>query len=571
MKLSISCLEGRETCARHQGRDLHLSSFSGAADAVGSAKRSIFGTWASVTPYHLLSLYLSEGHTRRVSGAFADDENFVKRAGALRRALWQHATTMTVPFTGALILIVGLCLVFVSPKLLYGAMIIAIPFTATAVLNLQFGGEEKGVMAWFFLGALWVLREAVSGVPPWRKTGWLRTRRARRALLAFLGAVIASLCVPLVLNGTVWVPVMDALTTTAVSQAIKLSSFDVTQAVYLCFGIVLTILIAAENCAPGRFLQTVKLYVGSCAMLAAWGVFQFWCYFTGHRYPAFIFNNSLTKSALGYKQTITLGSESIVRISSGALEPSVLASELLIGFVVLLLSRSFSRPLFSQRWDDIALALITVALILSTSTTAYAGMLGALLVVGIASWRAGESGKLYFVLVGLAIAAGIIAITVIPLVSHVAAIVGPSKLEEFSGLQRFGSIPLAARDFLRFPILGVGWHNVLCWDWIFLILANTGLAGFLAFIWFLYPVLSRLWFSAQSDCRIAAIALATMAFILILAEAGVGLEYAAGYDWLFFGLGASAAALTGIENSQVANRVAARSGRALPPQTEQIS
>jgi len=113
---------------------------------------------------------------------------------------------MTIPITGALILVLGAGFFLFRPRLLYPATILAIPFTATAVVNFGWTNEvssgERSLTAWWFFCALWICREAISAVPPWHRAGWFATRRARHGLFAFLGAVLVSLSVPLALGGT---------------------------------------------------------------------------------------------------------------------------------------------------------------------------------------------------------------------------------------------------------------------------------------------------------------------------------------------------------------------------------
>jgi len=356
-------------------------------------------------------------------------------------------------------------------------------------------------------------------------------------LLAFLGAVIASLAVPLILNGTSWVPSPDPTTTATVP--LQFSFYNVTQTAYLAFGIVLGILIAAENCHLSKLLYTMRLYVGSCVFAAGWGLFQFWCNLTGRTYPSYLFNNSKTASALGYKETLTLAMGSMTRVSSVALEPSVFAEEILLALVVLLVSMTLNRPVFSKKWDRTAVVLIVAALVVSTSTTAYAGMFFALIAAGVALRRARKPTKRYFILAGTAAGLGVLVIALAPLLGQLASTVILYKLHSGSGLVRLHSVTLAAQDFLSYPILGAGWHSVDCWDLVLLIMANTGIVGLLAFAYFLFPVFKGLWVSAGKGKGTAVVLLATVGLAVILAEAA-GLTYSAGYDWLFFGLGAGA-------------------------------
>lgn len=444
---------------------------------------------------------------------------------------------MSVPITGALIAVLGLWLFCFSPRLLYGAMIISIPFSATAVANLGSAVEGKGIAAWLFLGTLWVIRDGASRLPVWRKQGWLLTHRARWALLGFLGAVVVSLSVPLVLNGTAWLPDPDALGTQTV--AIQFSFYNVTQTGYLAFGVLLTILTAAENCRTSRLFYTLRLYVGSCVFVAAWGLLQFWCNVTGYTYPDYIFNTSATAAAFGYKEAVALGAGAFGRISSAALEPSVLAEELLIALVVLLVSIKIGRPLLSKTWDRVAIGVIVATLVASTSTTAYTGLLMGFVIAAVTMTRARRPAKFYFVIAGALSGLALLVATLVPFVGQLASAVLTDKLQTGSGMDRMHSISMAAKDFLHYPILGAGWHTVTCSDTVFLILANTGLVGIITFGWFVLPVIRGLWADVKCQTWGAMVLLPTIALALVLAEA-VGLSYAAGYIWLVLGLGTGA-------------------------------
>ncbi len=456
-------------------------------------------------------------------------------------------TAMEIPVTGAFILVVGATFFLFSPNLLYSAAIISIPFSATAVVNVRWGGTEKGVSAWLFLGALWVVRETLSPQPLWRRPGWFASRRARYALLAFLGAVVASLCVPLILNGTSSVPDPRPLGNDTIP--LKFALYNLTQTAYLTFGVLLGVLAAAENCTSARLFQTLRLYVGSCTFAAAWGLLELWCDLTGRMYPAYVFNTNVGESALGYMQVVELDGFGLGRISSVALEPSVLAEELLLAFVVLAICLYLRRPILGRKWDCAALALIVATLVVSTSTTAYTGLLAALLVTAVALLRAkSRPWKLYFVVAGAAVGAGAALAAALPLVGQVVSTMVLNKFEAGSGLDRLESIQFAAEDFLRYPILGAGWHAVPCWDLIFLILANTGLVGLIAFGSFLVPVLRRLWVFAGDRKSAAVVLFPTVTLMIVLAEAA-GLTYAAGYVWLVFGLGAGAVSAARVEAS----------------------
>jgi hypothetical protein len=444
---------------------------------------------------------------------------------------------MSVPTTGVILIIVGFFFFCFSPKLLYAAMIMSIPFSATAVVNVGWGGMDKGVTAWLFFGTLWIIRDAFSGEPLWRRGGWLASRNARYGLLMFLGAVLLSLCVPMLLNGISSVP--DPRFESPGLISLRFGQDNLTQTAYLAFGIVVAIFAAAANCNSAKVFNTLKLYVASSTFAAAWGLFEMWCKVTSHDYPFYIFNTSTTESALGYTETLMLGGDSVARISSVALEPSVLAEELLLGFIILIICSGIRRPLFGRNLDYGALILTTTTLLVSTSTTAYVGIFAALLIAAFSLSRLGKAPKLLFALGGGLVAAAIFIASAIPLVGQVMALMIFNKVSMSSGSERFLSLALAARDFVRFPLFGAGWHNVPCWDLVILILANTGIFGLLTFASFLLPVLWSLLKLTGKKKPVAAVLLSALILTLILAEVS-GLTYSVGCVWLVFGLATGA-------------------------------
>jgi hypothetical protein len=143
------------------------------------------------------------------------------------------------------------------------------------------------------------------------------------------------------------------------------------------------------------------------------------------------------------------------------------------------------------------------------------------------------------ILAGIVVGAGALVTTAVPLAAQIVDMMLLSKFEAGSGLERLYSTGLAAQDFIRYPLLGAGWHNVNCTDLVFLILANTGLIGLIAFGSFLLPILRGLWVSAKEGKLAGVLLLSGVTLIVVLAEAA-GLTYAAGYIWLVFGLGAGA-------------------------------
>jgi hypothetical protein len=197
------------------------------------------------------------------------------------------------------------------------------------------------------------------------------------------------------------------------------------------------------------------------------------------------------------------------------------------------------------------------------------GILAALVVAAMALSRAGKPWKPYFAMAGIAPGVGILVAAAVPLIGQIASMMLLNKFAEGSGLERLYSTGLAAHDFMKYPILGAGWHNVHCADLLFLILANTGLIGLITFGYFLLPVLRDLWVSARQGKPSAAILLSAVVLMVVLAEAS-GLTYSAGYIWLAFGLGvAGAIAARGELAIETSERVRASVPRISPTETAQ--
>lgn len=430
-------------------------------------------------------------------------------------------------------------------------MIISIPFSATAIVNFPMSGSqyglgrspEKSIMAFQLFTMLWIIREAFSRCPQWRRRGWFLTRRARLWLLAFLGAVALSLCVPLYFNGTSTAPSFESVGGSFIVTRVPLNftHYNLTQFAYLAFGVLITIFVAAENWNPARLFFTLRLFVSSCAFVAAWGLFQFWCTITSHNYPAFIFNTAKNTSATGYLETIAASGFTWNRLSSVVQEPSVLAYLLVAALILSLVCRAFDRPVWPSGWNWFATTLILAALMLSTSSTAYVGIFAALILVGIVLARAGKRPwRRYAVAAAVGVAAGALLVQRVPLLGNLASFLLLTKYSGMnSGATRFESVRTAAQSFLYHPILGAGWPTVQSWDLVFLIMANMGVVGLLVFCNFLLPIFRDLWRLSSKASFSATVVLPVLAWALLSAEGG-GFSYGTGFFWLVFGLAGGA-------------------------------
>lgn len=441
---------------------------------------------------------------------------------------------MNFPLTGIVLLFLGAYFFVFAPRVLYSATVFLIPFSALAVVNVSWGGGggQKGISAWIFMAALWMLRTAISKRPFWRRAGWAVTRRGRIELAALLACGFISLLVPALLNGTAWIA--DYQLYSSMTVPLSLTSERVTQTGYFAFGVIFTVFVAVESCSAQRMLQSVRTYVASAIFASGWAFVQLWCILTGHTYPAFLFNNSEGTSAQLYTEVLSqLG---LHRVSSVGVEPSLFAFSMLVALSLLLMSLGLRRPILGRKWDFWALLLVSAGLIISTSTTAYMGLVVVSLLVVFALGRAGVLRWRYVILAGSAAAAGVAMVLSIPIIKELVDLVILNKRQGYSAQERIHTMVLAAKYFLQYPVFGVSWNAARSSDLIIEVLASLGVVGFLAFGMFVADELTRLWHASSQGRRWALILLPTVCLTLVVSEV-TGFPYALGHAWFILALG----------------------------------
>jgi hypothetical protein len=442
---------------------------------------------------------------------------------------------MNFPVTGIILVVLSVYFFFFAPRMLYLSSIFLLPFTAMAVVNIGWVGGEKGIAAWIFMAVLWMVRTAISPRPFRRQVGWRLTRKVRIELLLLLASGLISLLVPLVLNGTVWVEYFQL--TSSRKIPLQLDMQRITATGYFVFGIIFTILVAVENCNPQRFLQSVRAYIVSAIFVSIWAFVQLGCILTGHEYPASLFNNSKGTSAQFYIEK--LSALDLHRISSVATEPSKLAFSMLLAFILLVMAIGLRRPILSRRWDMAALMLVLGALMVSTSTTAYAGLVLASCLAVLVLARAGAVRWLYVFTAGGVAAAGVAIALTVPLIHKLVELVILHKAQGGSARERAHAVALGVHYFTQYPLFGISWNAANSSDLVFQMLSSLGIVGFAIFAAFVLGELQMLWQAPKRGSRWSVSLLAAVCLMLVLSQA-TGFPFAMGFVWFALGLGAAA-------------------------------
>ncbi len=389
---------------------------------------------------------------------------------------------------------VGLAGLFLSKRWLYRLFVFSTLFSATSAIN--FGDADSGsaLQLWMFFGFLWLLRLTMEHLLTLSFSMDRRIVRSCLWLIAFLFVASFSLIMPVYINGTLAIasPILGDTSETP----LYLTSHHFTQLLYLIFGVVIAICVAHSNLRDEERHETERVILLSALFISVWGLFQFFCNLTGVSYPDYIFNNSISGSAKGFLQK--LGEEGVGRISSVTLEPSVFAGALLTLLPLTLPAWLRKGSVLSVSVDRFCAVLFVILLILSTSSTAYLG----LLILGVMLWflllrtrtismaKASMSaiiaGTAGFAIVALAISS-------ISVARNVFSSVVLDKSSSGSALERAMTVILAYGYFQRFPLLGIGWGSATSHDLIVFLLSNVGIIGASTFLGAMLYVIRSDW------------------------------------------------------------------------------
>ena len=402
---------------------------------------------------------------------------------------------------GYIMLPIGLAGLLLSEKWLYRLFVFWTLFSATAAINLGEGDNGSALPVWMFFGFFWLLRLTLDHLSARSFSIDRRILSPCLWLVAFLFVATLSLFMPIYINGRLGIesPLLGDNSATP----LYLASHNFTQLLYLIFGGLIAICVAHRNMQADKRDETERTIMVSAIFISLWGLFQFGCNLTGISYPYYIFNNSSSASATGYLQTLDVG---ISRVSSTAVEPSVLAQSLLAVLPLTLpawLRRGSILSISIDRWSTF---LFLTVLLLSTSATAYLGlfMLAILLLILLLRTRILSAKRASGLLVVAALAAIGIVVIALSSTSVISEVINSALLDKSSsgsGLERVMTIGLAYGYFLKYPILGIGWGSATSHDLIVKLLSNVGVVGALTFLCAMYSIIRADWKAIGSLVR----------------------------------------------------------------------
>jgi hypothetical protein len=387
---------------------------------------------------------------------------------------------------------IGLLGLLLSRKWLYRLFVFWTLFSASAAANFGEGQNASALQVWMLFGSLWLARLGLDHLLTFSFSGDRRILRPCLWLTAFLFISSLSLVMPVYINGKLAIasPFLFDVSETP----LFLTSHNVTQLLYLIFGVLIAICVAHSNLRDEQRHETERIILISAIVLAVWGLIQFVCNVTGIPYPYYIFNNSGSISGGGYSQTFN----GLGRITSGTLEASVFAQDLL-SLLPLTLAAWLGRGFVLSVWLDRCSAVLFVAvLLLSTSSTAYVGLMALVLVLLPVLLRTGTISKARAL--KSALITGVTVFAVVALFASSNSVVRDvltsavvEKSSSGSALERLMTVQLAFGYFQRFPMLGIGWGSATSHDLIVLLLSNVGIIGACTFFGAMFCIMRANW------------------------------------------------------------------------------
>lgn len=439
---------------------------------------------------------------------------------------------------GYICLPVGIICFLFSEKWLFRLFVFWTLFSATSAINFGDQDTASALQLWMLFGALWLLRRTIRLISDFSFSVDRRILTPCLWLGGFVLVASVSLVMPAYINGRL--VIVSAILGQQGETPLYLTWHNVTQLLYLIFGISLAIGIGHRTLSGTAREEIERTLLISAIVISLWGAFQFVCNLTGIAYPYYIFNNSASPSAAGFQQTLSSG---ITRISSATLEPSVFAQCLVATLPFTLPAWLGMRPVLSRAWDRFASLLFVVLLILSTSSTAILGiatfailLLAALKKTKLASL--GRVTKLSLVFAGIVVAV-IILLASSAVAREAATAMLFNKAEGGSAIERAMTVVLAFGYFQRYPILGIGWGSATSHDFFVLLLSNVGIVGALTFTGGMLVVIARAWRNLppergqiNSRCVIWFLSLAVFLSMSII----VGFPLVFGNFWVILGM-----------------------------------
>lgn len=436
---------------------------------------------------------------------------------------------MEITLIGFLLIPLGIILFLFKPGWLFYSFIFFIPFSATAVLNVQ--SITFGVAPAHFFALLWVTRRVIDNFAGKAFYVHKKSKAVLGSLLLFLFVASLSLMMPNIIAGEIEVYKGNPLMFAPVAHGFTFSNASVF--LFLVFAVLMTIFVSLEINRPEKFKGAIKIFLISAFTVSIWGFLQLLTHYAGISYPAFLFNNSISDAIVLGPIAVTEGGAA--RIFSTTPEPSVFARYLLSALPLAMILLVKKIKVFGGVFILPCFVFVYIlALILTVSTSAYFG-LAFMSIAALFFLRKYKELSLFFKIAGLFLLALGAVVFVNPGVFDNIMQMTVFKALTFSGMERIFAFQEALGLFSAYPLLGVGWGSNTSFDLISYLLANSGLFGALCFALFVLSAYKHFrWL--QKNNKIGFETKAYIGGIGLSLLTGIFLNLTGGFDLVFLHL-----------------------------------
>jgi hypothetical protein len=360
-------------------------------------------------------------------------------------------------------------------------------------------------------------------------------------LLAFILVLTISLLMPVYINGNL--QIVSPILTDLSSTPLYFSTRNMTALLYVVFGSLLAMSIARRNVQGDEARLTEKTYLAAGLLTSVLGVSEFVAHLIHLPSPTLLFRNSASPGAAGYLALL----EGVARVSSVATEPSVLAQYLCTVIPLTMPALLGKGYIYSRRFDRWCFCLLLVTFLLTTSTVAYAILVAAPILclpviskLGIKTTKAALYSLFGLLTLGCCLGVFYLVSSTAQQVLNAALF---AKSESYSSLERLRTVAWAWEYFKSYPVLGVGWGSVTSHDLVFMILANSGFLGLLAFILMLFGIarpIFRLMKRTPDAVTLSRAVWLLSGIFLIASSILSGFPFVFGYFWIVVAMGIAA-------------------------------
>lgn len=369
-----------------------------------------------------------------------------------------------ITLTGGVILLLSVLLWFTRKDPLIILFTFFIPFSATAIANIN--SLTFSITPYHLFGGLLIVTAGIA----WLKRGVAEAQIDLGSPFFWMATFMVFLLV--------WL--FAAAATRGVTMTVLL------QTALLVMGLLVTWALARTFDKPETARLVVTVYLASGVFVAVWGILQWICLNTGRPFPQDIFNNSISQG-VNIDEVLKNIDFTVYRMSSVTLEPSYFTRFLVPALLVVLILLGDGvgprRPLIA------CFVLFFAAIVLSTSTIGYLGIaLVGMAAVALYAQR----------LLPLLAVVGTIAVGVLLSVPHALTTVlsvTVDKSESGSYDYRLWTIEQGYDAFATAPFFGHGWGwyaggaVASIHDFLFKMLSSVGVIGLAIYLLFLATAL----------------------------------------------------------------------------------